>query len=217
VLLGPPGAGKGTQARALADELGLVHLSTGDLLREHRRERTALGDEADRFMSAGELVPDETVLRMVEQRLTEPDVGCGVIFDGFPRTVAQARALDVLLAARAWPPPVAVELDVPREEVMRRLTGRRVCRAGGHTYHLSFRPPVEDSVCDVDGSELYRREDDDPETVARRIEVYETELGPLRDYYATRDRYHRVSGSGTPTQVRARLRDVTTAPVGQRA
>jgi adenylate kinase len=206
VLLGPPGAGKGTQAVGLASDLGGIHLSTGDLLRAHLTSQTPLGVEAGRYMSSGALVPDGTVVAMVAERIDEPDARAGVVFDGFPRTLSQAASLDDLARAHGIDLPRAIALDVTRATLVARLTGRRVCRAAGHTYHLEYRPPRTDAVCDVDGSPLYQRDDDAPETVAHRLEVYERETAPVLGYYADRGRLTRVAGDGDPADVAARLR-----------
>ncbi len=206
VLLGPPGAGKGTQAKILAQGLQLVHLSTGDLFREHRDRRTPLGLDAERYMARGELVPDETVVGMVRQRLGEPDAAGGVVFDGFPRTVAQAEALDALLADLGHELPCAIALEVARAELIRRLTGRRVCRSRGHIYHIDFKPPVIEGACDIDGSELYQRTDDALETVARRLDVYAQATQPVIDYYGACGRLCSVSGEGEPQDISQCLR-----------
>lgn len=212
VLLGPPGAGKGTQAVSLAESLGYVHLSTGDVFRRHLAECTPLGEAAQSYMERGELVPDDIVIGMVRERLAQPDAAPGVVLDGFPRTVAQAEALDDILAALCRPQPRAVELTVPRETLVERLTGRRVCRASGHPYHVVFSPPRTPGRCDLDGSELYQRGDDTLETVTRRLEVYEAETRPVATYYAERDRLMTVVGDGKPESVASRLRDAVGAP-----
>jgi len=214
VLLGAPGAGKGTQADVLVGRLGLLHLSTGELLREHLRRRTPLGLEAEGYMSRGELVPDETVIGMVADRLGQPDAAGGIVLDGFPRTVAQAEALDRLLGARGWPPTHAVLLDVPREALVRRLTGRRVCRAAGHTYNMTHKPPRVEGVCDLDGSALVQRPDDAPETVVRRLDVYFDETGPVVEYFRSRERLTAMSGEGAPDTVAERLSGVLGAAAG---
>jgi adenylate kinase len=206
VMLGPPGGGKGTQAVVLAEALGLPHVSTGELLRRSLRDRTPLGLRAEGYMKRGELVPDEIVVGMVRERLGEEDASGGVVLDGFPRTVSQAEVLDEVLLNLSVGPPAAVLLDVPRESLMRRLTGRRVCRAAGHTFHVEFVPPRHDGVCDKDGSELYQRADDTPETVANRLDVYERDTAPVIDYYRASGRLTRVDGDGPPGEVGERLR-----------
>lgn len=205
ILLGPPGAGKGTQAVALASKFGLTHVSTGDMFREHLAQGTPLGVEAESFMRRGELVPDAVVIGMVRERLMQPDAAQGVVLDGFPRTVAQAEALDALAAELSLPLPWALTIDVSRPELVERLTGRRVCRASGHPYHVRFKPPLVEGVCDIDGSPLYQRSDDTLETVERRLSVFDQETAPVLDYYAMRHRLLRVNGDGEPEQVAVRL------------
>ncbi len=182
ILLGPPGAGKGTQARRLAERLGLPHISSGDLFREHLKNQTPLGQLAQQYMSKGELVPDEVTIGMVKDRLARPDAQQGAILDGFPRTPAQAQALDALLAERGAR-VVVPYIQVPEEELVARLSGRLTCRAQGHIFHVRYNPPKQPGVCDYDGSELYQRDDDKPETVRRRIQVYQEQTAPLIDYY----------------------------------
>jgi len=205
VLLGPPGGGKGTQAVGLAASLGVVHVSTGDLLRAHLAAHTPLGVAAEAYMSRGELVPDETVIDMVRARLAEPDAAPGAVLDGFPRTVAQAEALGRLLLETGRTPAHAILLDVPRADLIRRLTGRRVCRAAGHPYHVEFKPPRREGVCDVDQSELYQRADDTIATVTNRLEVYDRETAPLIGYYQALGRLTTIEAGGTPAEVTARL------------
>jgi adenylate kinase len=201
VLLGPPGAGKGTQAARLAEAFGMVHLSTGDLFRQHLSQETTLGLEAKAYMNRGDLVPDETVIGMVRDRLGEPDAASGVVFDGFPRTTAQAEALDELLVELGDELPAAIALMVPRESLVGRLTRRRVCRESGHIYHLDYKPPQVAGVCDIDGSELYQRDDDTVGTVSNRLDVYDAETKPVLDYYSSRDRLNETDGNGSPDEV----------------
>jgi adenylate kinase len=207
-LLGAPGAGKGTQAVGLAQALGVPHLSTGDILRANLRDHTPLGLEAEGFMNRGALVPDGLVIGMVKARLAEPDAAAGAVLDGFPRTVAQAEALDAMLSGLAVGLPRAVALDVPREALIGRLTGRRVCRANGHPYHVQFKPPSREGICDVDGSELYQRADDTVETVTNRLDVFDRETAPVIDYYRERERLVIVPADGGPDAVTTRLRAV---------
>jgi adenylate kinase len=206
VLLGPPGAGKGTQAVGLARELGLAHVSTGDLFRAHLRAATSLGLAAEATMARGELVPDEVVIGMVRDRLAAPDAAAGAVLDGFPRTAAQAAALDALLAEAGGQALYALELDVPDEVIVDRLGGRRVCRDAGHTFHVRYRPPHVPGVCDMDGSALYQRPDDSPETVGHRLAVYHREVAPVLDYYRAAGRLGQVDGQGEPAEIAARLR-----------
>jgi len=178
VLLGAPGAGKGTQAPLLADRLGIPVVATGDLFRAAVRDGTPLGMEARRFMDAGQLVPDEITVRLLLERLGRPDAAKGVILDGFPRTAVQAAALDRALADRDARVSAAVLVDVPADELIRRMSGRWVCRAAGHPYHETSSPPREPGVCDLDGSELYQRVDDRPDTIRARMDQ---QLGALEE------------------------------------
>ena len=183
ILLGAPGAGKGTQAPLLAQRLGIPIVATGDLFRAAVRDGTPLGIEARRYMDAGQLVPDDITVRLLLDRLGRPDADRGVILDGFPRTDVQAGALDEALAARDSGVRIAVLIDVPADEVIRRMSGRWVCRAAGHPYHAIFSPPREPGVCDIDGSALYQRSDDRPETIRARMEQQLGALGAVVDHY----------------------------------
>ena len=207
VLLGAPGAGKGTQAVRLAAWLGVPHVSTGDLFRHHVGNRTPLGLEADAYMRRGDLVPDGVTLSMVADRLTERDAAGGAVFDGFPRTVAQARALDERLAAAGQRLDAALVLEVPREALVARLTGRRFCPQCQATYHTEWSPPAVADRCDRCGGDLRRRADDDEATVARRLTVYETETFPLEAFYEADGRLWRVDGVGSVDAVAARLEE----------
>ena len=178
ILLGAPGAGKGTQAPLLATRLGVPIVATGDLFRAAVRDGTPLGLEARRYMDAGQLVPDDIVVRLLLERLGRADAAPGVVLDGFPRTDVQAAALDTALGERGERVSAAVLIDVPEDEVMRRMSGRWICRAAGHPYHAVFSPPRVEGVCDIDGSELYQRADDKPETVRARMAQ---QLGALSD------------------------------------
>lgn len=183
VLLGPPGAGKGTQAARLAQSLGLAHVASGDLFREHLSRGTALGKLAQSYMARGELVPDDLTIRMIAERLEQPDAANGAVFDGFPRTVAQAEALDELLGQRGERVQRVVAIDVRREELVRRLTGRWLCRICQTPYHETSRPPRVPGRCDLCGGELYQRSDDTAEIVERRLSVYDEQTQPLLAWY----------------------------------
>lgn len=183
VLLGPPGAGKGTQAEVLEEQTGLVHISSGDIFRENLKAQTELGKLAQGFMNRGELVPDDVTIAMIRERLSRPDCAAGAILDGFPRTPAQAEALDAMLAELGSKISSVPFISVPETVLIERLSGRWTCRAAGHVYHSQYNPPRKPGVCDEDGSELYQREDDKPETVKRRIHVYFEQTSPLIDYY----------------------------------
>ncbi|MGD2163591.1 MAG: adenylate kinase [Anaerolineales bacterium] len=194
VLLGPPGAGKGTQAKRLASELGIPQVSTGDLFREHLKKQTVLGQKANKYIKKGELVPDDVTVGMVRDRLSRSDCEEGAILDGFPRTVPQAEALDEILDELGEDLTGVFCIDISEQELLRRLTGRRVCRESGHIFHVEFNPPEEPGVCDYDGSELYQREDDKEETVKERIRVYQEQTAPLCDYYGKRGKLVDVDG-----------------------
>jgi adenylate kinase len=205
ILLGPPGAGKGTQAERLQEDFPLAYVATGDMLRKAVKDETDLGKEAKAYMDRGDLVPDEVIIRVILDRLAEQDTADGFILDGFPRTDKQAEALDEALGKVERRLNAALLIDVPEDELVRRLSGRRVC-PNGHTYHLEFNPPKKDEVCDVDGEPLEQREDDREETVRKRMEVYRKQTSPLIDYYDDRDLLHRFDGTRSPTEVHDHLR-----------
>ncbi len=194
ILLGPPGAGKGTQASMLEQALGLKQVSSGDLFRENLKNQTELGLLARSYMDRGELVPDDVTIRMVQDRIARPDCAKGVILDGFPRTLEQAKALDDMLAAQGQRIALVPMLVVPDEELMERLTGRRVCRQCGATFHTVFNPPKVEGVCDACGGELYQRSDDAPETVRNRLFVYYKQTSPLIGYYFAKGLLVRIDG-----------------------
>ena len=194
VMLGPPGAGKGTQAKKLAQELDLVHVSTGDLFRENLKNETELGKLAQQYMSKGELVPDDVTIRMVEERLSRPDCEHGAVLDGFPRTPAQAKVLDDLLKKMGSGLKVVPYIKVPDETLVERLSGRWMSPSG-RVYHEKFNPPVVKWIDDIDGSQLYQREDDQPGTVRHRIEVYNEQTSPLIEYYREKDLLVEVDGT----------------------
>ena len=202
VLIGGPGAGKGTQAQLLADRLGLSHVASGDLFRHHMREDTPLGHEAKRYIMAGSLVPDEVTVRMVDERLSEPDAADGVIIDGFPRTRPQAEALDGLLARRGGRVAGALYLDVDRETLLRRLSGRWICdQSEEHLYHELTMPPAKPGVCDIDGGSLYQRPDDQPATVRARLDKQLPPMFEVVDYYSEAGLLSTVDGELPPEQV----------------
>jgi adenylate kinase len=206
IFLGPPGAGKGTQARALAAEQGVPQIATGDMLREAVASGSRLGIEAKSYMDRGALVPDEVVIGLVAERLNRDDARKGFILDGFPRTVAQAEALGRLLKDRDLAVERVVFFEVSEAELLRRLTGRRVCRGCGANYHLAFSPPRSAGRCDRCGGELYQREDDNEATVRRRLLVYGEQTSPLLDYYESRGLLTRIAGEGSPEEVGRAIR-----------
>lgn len=192
VLLGAPGAGKGTQAAVLAGRLGLAHLSTGDMLRAALAAGSPAGLAAKGHMEAGRLVPDEVVLAVLFERLEH--VGGGFVLDGFPRTLEQAKALDTRLAALRRPLDLVLEIDVPDDKLLARIVGRRVCKGCGRNYHVDFRPPTSKGLCDACGGELQQRKDDTPAVVSERLGVYHRQIAPLRDYYRRRNLLTAVDG-----------------------
>jgi adenylate kinase len=204
ILLGPPGAGKGTQADRLKDDFGLPYIGTGDLLRKHKEEESALGVEAATFMDAGDLVPDELVVRMIFDEIEERGAD-GFLLDGYPRSVAQADALAEALEENGRQVTAALLIDVDDETVIQRLSGRRQCR-NGHVYHVLFNPPKNEGHCDLDGTKLFQRDDDRPETVKQRLATYHTKTEPLIDYYEQRGLLRRFDGSRDPSEVHHHVR-----------
>jgi adenylate kinase len=207
VLLGPPGSGKGTQAKRLVEVLGTPHVSSGDLFRHHLSQETELGQMAQMYMGQGELVPDDVTVKMVIERISHPDCDGGVILDGFPRTLSQADALAAALERRGQQVTVVPLIQVSDEEVMRRLTARRVCEDCSAVYHLVFKPPEEEGVCDVCGGRLYQREDDNPETVRHRLYTYYKETSPLIGYYFAQDLLWEIDGEQSVEDVQKDLRE----------
>jgi len=197
VLLGAPGAGKGTQAKKLIEKYKIPQISTGDILRQAVANGTPLGKEAKSFMDKGELVPDSVVLGLVEERLKQNDTGNGYILDGFPRNTAQAKALDTILKNLSKPLTAAVSVDVPMDDLMKRLTGRRTCKSCGQMFNVYFNPPKKEGVCDKCGGELYQRDDDKEATIRKRLEVYEAQTAPLADYYSGKGILKSVNGTGS--------------------
>jgi len=205
VLLGPPGVGKGTQAEILASKTGLPHISSGDLFRENIRNNTALGKRAKAILDRGELVPDDVTIDMVRDRLSQEDCANGAILDGFPRTPPQADALQAMLAEFHGGVDVVPFITAAPDVLVQRASGRWTCRAAGHIYHATFNPPKVDKVCDVDGSELYQRDDDKAETVAKRIKVYLEQTAPLVNYYRKAGKLVEIDGTQPIADVTAKL------------
>jgi len=195
ILIGPPGSGKGTQAKMIVDRYNVKHVSTGDILRENVRNGTPLGVEAKKFMDAGKLVPDALLIDIIKDRLAKDDVKGGWMLDGYPRTIPQAEALDKILPALGQKINVVLNIDVPDEELVKRVTGRRMCKCGA-TYHVSFNKPKVEGKCDACGGELYQRADDTEETVKQRLNAYHAQTQPLIDYYTKRGIVATVLGVG---------------------
>jgi adenylate kinase len=210
IFLGPPGAGKGTQARALAQEWGVPQIATGDMLREAVAAGTPLGQEAKRIMETGALVPDEVIVGIIAERLRQPDAARGFILDGFPRTMGQAEALQGLLKDLGQSLDAVIYFDVGEPELLRRLTGRRICRRCQAAFHLVSAPPREPDVCDRCGGALYQRDDDSEATARRRLEVYATQTAPLLDYYRERRLLTTVKGEGAVDDIRTAIRRAAT-------
>jgi adenylate kinase len=207
VLVGPPGAGKGTQAEFIAAHIAVPKISTGDIFRANVAGGTTLGIEAKRYMDGGQLVPDEVTINMVRDRLGDPDAGDGFLLDGFPRTLPQATALDKLLADLGVALDVVLELVVDNDEVIRRLSGRWTCRGCGKIWHEAFDPPTHEGVCDRCGGELYQRDDDKAETVAERLRVYARDTAPLIDFYAAQGKLVGIDATGPVEDVTERAKD----------
>jgi adenylate kinase len=207
VLVGPPGAGKGTQAEFIAAHLAVPKISTGDIFRANVSQGTPLGLEAKRYMDDGNLVPDEVTINMVRGRLAEPDAGDGFLLDGFPRTVPQAQELDKMLADLGTQLDVVLELVVDDDEVIRRLSGRRTCSGCGKTWHVEFDAPTVDGVCDRCGSELYQRDDDKAETVANRLREYADKTAPLIDFYGAQGKLVGIDATGLVEDITVRAID----------
>jgi len=205
VLLGPPGAGKGTQAEVLSERTNLAHISSGDIFRENLKAQTELGKLAQGFMNRGELVPDDVTIAMIRERLSRPDCAAGAILDGFPRTPAQATALSEMLSQLNGKVVHVPYISVPAPVLIERLSGRWTCRAQGHVYHSLYNPPKKAGICDEDGSELYQREDDQPATVERRIRVYFEQTSPLIDHYRKAGLLVEIDGTQSIDKVTADL------------
>jgi adenylate kinase len=206
ILVGPPGAGKGTQAEKITQDFGLPYFATGNILRAAVADGTELGRQAKAHMDAGHLVPDELIIGVILEALDGEQASDGFLLDGFPRNIAQADELGAALEKEGRTLTAVLLIDVPDEEVIRRLSGRRTCTKAGHTYHVDFDPPKHDGVCDQDGSKLVQRDDDKPDTIKRRLAVYHDETEPLVAYYEGRELLRRFDGSRTPTEVHDHIR-----------
>ncbi len=212
ILLGPPGAGKGTQAQRIVERYHIPQISTGDILRAAVKEATPLGIKAKVFMDRGQLVPDEIVIGTIEERLKAKDCGPGFILDGFPRTIPQAEALQSILTKIGKRMDHVINVEVPSEELVRRLTGRRTCKNCGAMFHLLFQPPKKEGSCDRCGGSLYQRADDNEETIRTRLKEYEKQTAPLIEYYRGKKKLRSIQGTGGPDQIFdqiARLLDAT--------
>ena len=195
ILMGLPGAGKGTQASEIVKKFPIPHISTGDMFRKAIKDETDLGKEAKSYMDCGELVPDEVTVGIVKERISEDDAKKGFLLDGFPRTIDQAESLSQIMSELDREIDAVINIEVPEEELMNRLTGRRICEKCGTTYHLVFNPPKVDGICDIDGGKLYQREDDNPETVSNRLSVNVKQSKPILEYYNDKGVLKNIDGS----------------------
>ncbi|GGG90957.1 adenylate kinase [Staphylococcus pragensis] len=208
ILMGLPGAGKGTQASEIVKKFPIPHISTGDMFRKAIKDETDLGKEAKSYMDRGELVPDEVTVGIVKERISEDDAKKGFLLDGFPRTIDQAEALNNIMSELGRNIDAVINIEVPEEELMNRLTGRRICEKCGTTYHLVFNPPKVDGVCDIDGGKLYQREDDNPETVSNRLSVNVKQSKPILEYYEEKGVLKNIDGANDIDQVTKDVIDI---------
>ena len=206
ILLGPPGAGKGTQAERLEDDFHLPYIATGNILRAAVAEESDLGVKAKKYMDAGDLVPDELIIDLILECVDEERCNDGFLLDGFPRNLSQAKSLDDALGKLGRSISAALLIEVPDDDIVRRLSGRRVCKKEGHVYHVDTNPPKHEDVCDIDGSKLIQRDDDRPETVEKRLRVYHENTEPLVDHYQEHGTLRRFDGTRNPTEVHDHLR-----------
>jgi adenylate kinase len=206
ILLGPPGAGKGTQAQRLVEDFELPYYATGDILRQAVTEETEVGKEAKSFMESGDLVPDELICKVIMERIDRPEAEDGFLLDGFPRNLEQAEVLEGALERRGRDLTAALMIEAPDEDVIRRLSGRRICVKNQHLYHVEFDPPKREGVCDQDGSRLIQRDDDKPETVKKRLGVYHEQTKPLAEHYEKTGLLRRFDGTRKPTEVHDHIR-----------
>lgn len=209
IFLGPPGAGKGTQSESICRDFGVVQLSTGDILRANRKAGTELGQKAQKYMDAGELVPDQLIIDMIKEELKKPELSKGYILDGFPRTVNQAESLDKLLTEMGQKLDTVLVLEVPNEELLKRLTARRVCKVCGKSYHLLYKKPQKEGICDPPcGGELYQRDDDKEGPILNRLKVYEAQTFPLIKYYDSKKMTSKINGLGDIKEIYAQIKSV---------
>jgi adenylate kinase len=208
IFIGPPGAGKGTQAERICKDFNIVQLSTGDILRANRKQGTELGKIAQQYMDSGALVPDEIIINMIKEELQKPELSNGYILDGFPRTVPQAEALSKLLSDMKQSLDAVLILEVPNQELVTRLTARRTCRSCGKSYHIIFNPPQMENVCDTCGGELYQRDDDKEEPILNRLKVYENQTFPLIEYYDAKGLAEHIVGTGEINEIYNRIKNI---------
>ncbi len=208
ILLGPPGAGKGTQAKIICEKKNIPQISTGDILRAAVKDKTPLGERAKRYMDAGELVPDEVVIGIIDQRVAEADCSTGFLLDGFPRTVGQATALTKVLDERKVKIDHVLDISVPSDLLVKRLTGRRVCKDCGQMYHIENSPPVQDGICDKCGGDLYQRDDDNEATILKRFDVYQSQADILSSFYADGGSYIKLDGTTGIEELSARIETI---------